>query len=152
MTEIKKILEGEEFVVQPPEELNLEKQTLNPKLMLDDELYDEDEDEDNARWVQQMRDGYHNMQVTQPSDTTTAENNQQSNTSTTDTATNNSMDSTKQTQKHKPAAKHRSDALLCCPACMTTVCIDCQRHDVYKNQFRAMFVMNCTVNYEQLLR
>ena len=33
MSEIKKILDGEEFVVQPPEELNLTKQTLNPKLM-----------------------------------------------------------------------------------------------------------------------
>tara|TARA_B100000073_G_scaffold334309_1_gene326722 strand:- start:679 stop:1149 length:471 start_codon:yes stop_codon:yes gene_type:complete len=49
MTEIKKILEGEEFVVQPPEELNLEKQTLNPKLMLDDELYDEDLDAETVK-------------------------------------------------------------------------------------------------------
>ncbi|KAK6997747.1 E2F-associated phosphoprotein [Biomphalaria glabrata] len=37
-----------------------------------------------------------------------------------------------------------SDALLDCPACMTTLCLDCQRHEVYRNQYRAMFVMNCT--------
>ena len=49
MTEIKKILEGEEFVVQPPEELNLTKQTLNPKLMSDDELYDEDLDAETVK-------------------------------------------------------------------------------------------------------
>ena len=41
MSEIKKILDGEEFVVQPPEELKLEEQTVNPKLMGDDELYDD---------------------------------------------------------------------------------------------------------------
>ena len=49
MSEIKKILDGEEFVVQPPEELNLTKQTLNPKLMSDDELYDEDLDAETVK-------------------------------------------------------------------------------------------------------
>lgn len=38
---------------------------------------------------------------------------------------------------------HRSDAILSCPLCFTTLCIDCQQHDKYDNQFRAMFVMNC---------
>ncbi|KAK3747137.1 hypothetical protein QZH41_015126, partial [Actinostola sp. cb2023] len=38
-----------------------------------------------------------------------------------------------------------SDAILSCPACLTMLCIDCQRHDTYKNQYRAMFVMNCSV-------
>ena len=49
MSEIKRILDGEEFVVQPPEELNLTKQTLNPKLMSDDELYDEDLDAETVK-------------------------------------------------------------------------------------------------------
>ena len=49
MSEIKKILDCEEFVVQPPEELNLTKQTLNPKLMSDDELYDEDLDAETVK-------------------------------------------------------------------------------------------------------
>jgi len=50
MTEIKKILEGEEFVVQPPEELNLEKQTINPNLMDEfDSLYDEDIDAETVK-------------------------------------------------------------------------------------------------------
>ncbi|KAI7843356.1 hypothetical protein COHA_003052 [Chlorella ohadii] len=40
---------------------------------------------------------------------------------------------------------HRSDAILSCPLCFTTLCIDCQQHDTYDNQFRAMFVMNCRV-------
>lgn len=37
----------------------------------------------------------------------------------------------------------RSDAILSCPGCLSTVCIDCQQHAVYPNQFRAMFVVNC---------
>ena len=28
---------------------------------------------------------------------------------------------------------------------MTTLCRDCQQHDTYLNQFRAMFVFNCLV-------
>ena len=37
----------------------------------------------------------------------------------------------------------RSDAIRSCPACLTTVCIDCQQHAQYEGQFRAVFVMNC---------
>lgn len=45
-----------------------------------------------------------------------------------------------------------SDAVLNCPSCMTTLCMDCQRHEKYRTQYRAMFVMNCTVNKEDILR
>ncbi|KAM5235384.1 E2F-associated phosphoprotein isoform 1-T1 [Ctenodactylus gundi] len=45
-----------------------------------------------------------------------------------------------------------SDAVLNCPACMTTLCLDCQRHESYKTQYRAMFVMNCSVNKEEVLK
>ncbi|CAL8273827.1 unnamed protein product [Merluccius merluccius] len=45
-----------------------------------------------------------------------------------------------------------SDAVLNCPACMTTLCLDCQRHEKYRTQYRAMFVMNCTVKREEVLR
>eukprot|EP00092_Neocalanus_flemingeri_P017516 GFUD01018949.1.p1 GENE.GFUD01018949.1~~GFUD01018949.1.p1 ORF type:complete len:332 (+),score=120.64 GFUD01018949.1:52-996(+) len=45
-----------------------------------------------------------------------------------------------------------SDAVLNCPACFTVLCMDCQRHEVYNTQYRAMFVVNCTVNIEQKLK
>ena len=62
----------------------------------------------------------------------------------------------------------KSDAILSCPACMSTLCIDCQRycvyvctstlnlfvycrHVFYKNQYRAMFVLNCTILRDQVL-
>ncbi|XP_022651591.1 E2F-associated phosphoprotein-like [Varroa destructor] len=41
------------------------------------------------------------------------------------------------------APLRQSDAVLNCPACMTLLCRDCQRHAVYRNQYRAMFVENC---------
>jgi len=45
-----------------------------------------------------------------------------------------------------------SDAVLSCPACFTTLCLDCQRHEKYVNQYRAMFVRNCKVKTDQILR
>eukprot|EP00884_Botryococcus_braunii_P013611 jgi/Botrbrau1/22250/Bobra.0138s0012.1 len=39
----------------------------------------------------------------------------------------------------------KSDAILSCPCCLTTLCIDCQQHAELESQFRAMFVMNCRV-------
>ena len=59
-----------------------------------------------------------------------------------------------------------SDAVLNCPACFTgeirklfvsmikmtflsVLCLDCQRHEIYKTQYRAMFVINCTVDTTQ---
>uniref|UniRef100_A0A2K6TB56 E2F associated phosphoprotein n=1 Tax=Saimiri boliviensis boliviensis TaxID=39432 RepID=A0A2K6TB56_SAIBB len=40
------------------------------------------------------------------------------------------------------------DAVLNCPTCMTTLCLDCQRHESYKTQYKAMFVMNSSINKE----
>lgn len=45
----------------------------------------------------------------------------------------------------------QSDAVLNCPCCMTMLCLDCQRHEIYKTQFRAMFVFNCTVDFDERL-
>lgn len=45
-----------------------------------------------------------------------------------------------------------SDAVLDCPACMTTLCLDCQKHEAYHNQYRAMFVMNCHVDFSEVLK
>lgn len=42
-------------------------------------------------------------------------------------------------------AMPHSDAVLNCAACMSMLTLDCQRHDSYENQYRAMFVHNCRV-------
>ncbi|KAJ0970045.1 hypothetical protein J5N97_022922 [Dioscorea zingiberensis] len=46
--------------------------------------------------------------------------------------------------------KGHSDAVLSCPACFTTLCLDCQRHAEYVTQFRAMFVTNCEIKSDKL--
>ena len=32
------------------------------------------------------------------------------------------------------------------------LCLDCQRHDVYRTQYRAMFVMNCSVKVDTKMK
>lgn len=46
--------------------------------------------------------------------------------------------------------QRHSDAVLSCPSCFTIVCMDCQQHVKYKNQYRAMFVMNIEVHWESM--
>ncbi|KFM63818.1 E2F-associated phosphoprotein, partial [Stegodyphus mimosarum] len=53
-------------------------------------------------------------------------------------------------QKVKPLPN--SDAVLNCPACLSLLCLDCQRHDIYKTQYRAMFVINCRINFNETLK
>ncbi|KAI9263358.1 E2F-associated phosphoprotein-domain-containing protein [Phascolomyces articulosus] len=54
-----------------------------------------------------------------------------------------------QIQKAAPPGKERkeakTDAILTCPLCFTPLCYNCQRHEKYPNQYRAMFVTHCKV-------
>jgi hypothetical protein len=54
-------------------------------------------------------------------------------------------------QEIKVFKPRNSDAVLSCPCCFQIVCMDCQRHDRYPNQYRAMFVMGITVRWDQRL-
>eukprot|EP00736_Rhodelphis_marinus_P006240 Rmarinus@m.20001 len=38
-----------------------------------------------------------------------------------------------------------TDAILSCPACFTTLCVQCQRHEIYTTQYRAVSVLECRV-------
>jgi hypothetical protein len=55
----------------------------------------------------------------------------------------------KQTTTVQMLKPRSSDAVLSCPCCFTTVSMDCQRHERYLNQFRAMFVMNVEVAWHE---
>ncbi|XP_053330574.1 E2F-associated phosphoprotein [Spea bombifrons] len=96
----------------------------HPVLTNDDLLYDPDEDDRDQEWVDSRRRGYRNMR-------------KQVQTS---------------SRQSKTQEMSNSDAILNCPACMTTLCLDCQRHESYKTQYRAMFVMNCSVMKDEVLR
>ncbi|KAM4690006.1 E2F-associated phosphoprotein [Rhinophrynus dorsalis] len=91
----------------------------------DELLYDPKEDDRDQEWVDARRRGYRNIRKPKQSPGQ---------------------------QPPKVQALPSSDAILNCPACMTTLCLDCQRHESYKTQYRAMFVMNCSVNKEEVLR
>ncbi|KAF8389558.1 hypothetical protein HHK36_024074 [Tetracentron sinense] len=52
----------------------------------------------------------------------------------------------------KKSKGHTSDAVLSCPACFTSLCLECQRHEKYVTQYRAIFVVNCKVKSEKVLR
>ncbi|XP_012937408.1 tubulin polyglutamylase ttll6 isoform X10 [Aplysia californica] len=87
----------------------------------DDLLYDPDMDDEDQKWVDRQRQSHRNI-----------------------------LGVGKSTGKKKKKMPN-SDALLDCPACLTTLCIDCQRHETYKHQYRAMFVMNCSVDRSETL-
>ncbi|XP_026194805.1 E2F-associated phosphoprotein isoform X2 [Anabas testudineus] len=91
----------------------------------DELLYDPDEDDRDQAWVDAKRREYNSRK--RPA-------------------------AALRSQRHQPQGLPSSDAILNCPACMTTLCLDCQRHEKYRTQYRAMFVMNCTVKRDEVLR
>ena len=54
-------------------------------------------------------------------------------------------------EQAKMLKPRESDAVLSCPLCFNIVCMDCQQHEQYEDQFRAMFVMNIGVDWERKL-
>ncbi|TRY97852.1 hypothetical protein DNTS_009864 [Danionella cerebrum] len=101
------------------------RQKKNHSVLSNDELlYDPDEDDRDQAWVDAKRKEYRNQRRLPPS----------------------------ANRRNKTQALPSSDAVLNCPACMTTLCLDCQRHEKYRTQYRAMFVMNCAINKEEVLR
>ncbi|KAG9268638.1 E2F-associated phosphoprotein [Astyanax mexicanus] len=90
----------------------------------DELLYDPDEDDRDQAWVDARRKEYRSHRRFRSS----------------------------ADKRNKSHPLPSSDAVLNCPACMTTLCLDCQRHEKYRTQYRAMFVMNCTVSKDEVLR
>ncbi|XP_034418774.1 E2F-associated phosphoprotein [Cyclopterus lumpus] len=91
----------------------------------DELLYDPDKDDRDQAWVDARRRRYHSRK--RPAAGSRA-------------------------QPRQDQGLMSSDAVLNCPACMTTLCLDCQRHEKYRTQYRAMFVMNCAVKRDEALR
>ncbi|KAK6931753.1 E2F-associated phosphoprotein [Dillenia turbinata] len=53
---------------------------------------------------------------------------------------------------HNKRKGRSSDAILSCPACFTTLSLECQRHEKYVTQYRAIFVVNCKIKSDQTFR
>ncbi|KAG7394204.1 hypothetical protein PHYBOEH_005543 [Phytophthora boehmeriae] len=48
-------------------------------------------------------------------------------------------------------SKAGTDATLCCPCCFVTVCMACERHAKFTNQYRSTAAINCRVKREEIL-
>jgi hypothetical protein len=44
-----------------------------------------------------------------------------------------------------------SDAILSCPGCFTTVCVECQRHEFNATQYRAIMTTNCNIKQDETM-
>ena len=95
-----------------------------------DPFYDPEADDEDERWVQNERVKHLKTDYSNQSDKKESDGGSRSR------------------RRNRTAF---SDAILSCPACMTIVCIDCQRHEFYANQYRAMFTMNCKVELNEVL-
>ncbi|CAJ0599208.1 unnamed protein product [Cylicocyclus nassatus] len=84
------------------------------------EYYDPEEDDENEKWMQRQR-----KKAT-------------------------GLGDPKKAQEARPSIDGNSDAVLSCPGCMVMLTRDCQRHEIYNGQYRAMFVENCRVEHESL--
>ncbi|CAI5727272.1 unnamed protein product [Peronospora destructor] len=49
------------------------------------------------------------------------------------------------------ATNFETDAMLCCPCCFVTLCMACERHATYTNQYRATAAINCRVKRSEIL-
>lgn len=45
-----------------------------------------------------------------------------------------------------------TDAVLSCACCFSLVCLSCQKHQRYRNQWRAVFAQNCVVDMKKYIR
>ncbi|CAN7995427.1 unnamed protein product [Ixodes hexagonus] len=91
----------------------------------DDLLYDPELDDEDEKWVNEQR------RVSMFPDAST---------------------SSKEGKASGAKPLPTSDAVLNCPACMSVLCLDCQRHEIYNTQYRAMFVKNCVVSDTEVLK
>jgi hypothetical protein len=63
----------------------------------------------------------------------------------------NEIRTARRQQKVQMFKPRHSDAVLSCPCCFNIVCMDCQKHKRYANQYRAMFVMGVIVDWNHIL-
>jgi E2F-associated phosphoprotein len=108
-----------------------------------DDLYDAQADEEDAAYVyRHLRSGVpETVRVVVPGDTQT------------DAAGTSRPTASSATAQTISAYRPRnSDAVLSCPCCFQIVCMDCQHHEFYTNQYRAMFVMGIVVRWDETLR
>eukprot|EP01119_Soliformovum_irregulare_P009975 TRINITY_DN2407_c0_g1_i2.p1 TRINITY_DN2407_c0_g1~~TRINITY_DN2407_c0_g1_i2.p1 ORF type:complete len:204 (+),score=45.89 TRINITY_DN2407_c0_g1_i2:42-653(+) len=99
----------------------------DPELPVDgDELYDEEADDKDAKWVERNI-GSGRIEI----DTT---------------------DIPEEALKDIPKEALHTDGKICCPLCFTLLSALTQQHTTYPGQYRALFVRNCRIDADVELR
>ncbi|VDK45816.1 unnamed protein product [Anisakis simplex] len=92
----------------------------------DVQFYDPNEDDDNELWVEEHRKRLGMLPIRSTRDESTS-------------------------KEREKKLDDDTDAVLSCPACLTLLTRQCQRHEFYRDQYRAVFVENCKVIGEESL-
>ncbi|UXI16778.1 39S ribosomal protein [Sarcoptes scabiei] len=66
-------------------------------------------------------------------------------------SSSSSNDHNRSSRKSNRTTAAINDVKLNCPCCLSLLCLDCQRHEIYKTQYRAMFVVNCRIDFQKRL-
>ena len=116
-------------------------------------FYDEGADLKDELWVTEKYLRHHHPKTTTKGTEDEPSAKKKATTSTSPTARPDDWTSDRNDPLTRP---RRSDAVLSCPCCFTPLCYDCQRHDVYLSQYRAMvralpfilyYVIRCQLLY-----
>ncbi|KAF7487768.1 E2F-associated phosphoprotein [Sarcoptes scabiei] len=57
-------------------------------------------------------------------------------------SSSSSNDHNRSSRKSNRTTAAINDVKLNCPCCLSLLCLDCQRHEIYKTQYRAIFISN----------
>nr|XP_027199386.1 39S ribosomal protein L39, mitochondrial-like [Dermatophagoides pteronyssinus] len=114
---------------------------IEKEKIMDELFYDPDEDDSNQQWMDRKKFLYESRIKSSSSS---------------DTNVNKNVDDDEQRKRKlqsetKLKKPRTNDATLNCPCCLSLLCLDCQRHEIYKTQYRAMFVQNCRIDYGKKL-
>ncbi|GAU97310.1 hypothetical protein RvY_08630 [Ramazzottius varieornatus] len=121
------------------------KKKPHPVMRNTDLFYDPHMDEEDQAWVDEQR-----QQRTKASPQSRTGNMNQKKSETKDHKGGGPKNKTRSKKSDEESGTH-TDAVLNCPCCMISICDDCQRHEIYKQQYRAMFVLNCYVDMAKTL-
>lgn len=116
------------------------RKTSKRKFMSNDDLfYDPNSDAEDQAWIDRQRRKQYCKQLPKNAKKVNA------------SAETSSKGESSKTPANDPPLP-TSDAVLNCPACFSVLSLDCQRHEFYVGQYRAMFVLNCKIDRSEVLK
>lgn len=121
----------------------------------EDLFYDPNEDEKNQKWMDKQKfSNYYRHFIARLKEEDKEEKDSLRNRKdrqTNPASSSSSNDHNRSSRKSNRTTAAINDVKLNCPCCLSLLCLDCQRHEIYKTQYRAMFVVNCRIDFQKRL-